>query len=320
MFDDLRRKDIALEYANLLQEQEACKNQYRSTIDDAQKVVLKRKLDDLNRKIAEIENQLFGKDLSENTNRRQLALKQKLPQIDFKKAIKLVDKILNEFDEYGAAFFLIHDSCNMAGDLFALELKNLLQDETTDLKYYEIAFSLGNRLDEIGFLQGIAGYLGVEEVESQEHYPKVIEKIFNSLENGSIVFVEIRKMDLLDNQESFLSWLVDVFWKALVEKLPLICKLKEIEQIRFIMIVVSDDNIEEECLGLPFFCQEHDFDMCRVLRIPLQDWSEKEIRTWLTKHSGLPTDKISPMAKSIHKSSRGGTPKLICEALKNKLS
>jgi inactive STAND len=313
MSNNSSRKDIALEYADLVKEQEACKNQYRSTIDDAQKVVLKRKLDDLNRQIAKKENQLFRKDVSENTNRRELALKQKLPKIDFKEAIKLVDKILKEFDEYGAAFFLINDSWNMAGDLFTLELKNLLQSETTDLKYYEIAFSLSNRLDEIGFLQGIADYLGVEEVESQGHYPKIIEKIFNSLENGSIVFVEIRKIDLLDNQESFLSWMVDVFWKALVEKLPLICKLKEIEQIRFIMIVLSDDILEQEC-------EECDFDMCRAVKIPLQDWSEKDIRTWLTKHSGLPTDKISPMAKNIHKSSRGGTPKLICEALKNKLS
>lgn len=84
--------------------------------------------------------------------------------------------------------------------------------------------------------------------------------------------------------------------------------------------MVSDDDIEEECLELPFFCQEFDFDMCRALKIPLQEWSEQEIRTWLTKHSGLPKDKIDPMARSVYRSSRGGTPKLICEALKNKLS
>jgi hypothetical protein len=60
--------------------------------------------------------------------------------------------------------------------------------------------------------------------------------------------------------------------------------------------------------------------MCKALKIPLQEWSEKEIRTWLTKHSGLSKNKITPMAKSIYRSSRGGTPKLICEALKNKLS
>ena len=132
--------------------------------------------------------------------------------------------------------------------------------------------------------------------------------------------MELRKIDLLDNKEGFLCWLIEVFWKALIEKIPLACQLKEIEQIRFVLIAISDDDIEEECLGFPSFCQEFDFDMCKAVRIPLQDWSEKEIRIWLTKHSGLSKDKIEPMAKSIYKSSRGGTPKLICEALKNKLS
>jgi CHAT domain/Effector-associated domain 9 len=50
--------DLQEEIADLLEEREACKNQYRSTIDDAQKLVLKRKLDKLDRQIAEIESQL----------------------------------------------------------------------------------------------------------------------------------------------------------------------------------------------------------------------------------------------------------------------
>jgi len=202
----------------------------------------------------------------------------------------------------------------MAGDLFALELKNLLKDETGDLKHYEMAFSVGNRLDELGFLQGMAAHLGVKEIETEEHYIKIIEKIFSSLITGSIVFVELRKIDLLDNKESFLSWLINVFWKELIEKIDLVCKLKKIEQIRFIILVSSDDDKEEEYSGLSFFCQS------KAFKIPLKDWSEKEIRTWLRKFSLLSTDKIDTMTKSIYKSSRGGTPKLICDSLKNKLS
>ncbi|MGB7442083.1 MAG: hypothetical protein WA919_13510 [Coleofasciculaceae cyanobacterium] len=321
MLSDPSRQRLTLEYADLFKEREACQNQYRSTIDDAQKVVLKRKLNKLDQQIAQVESQLYGEDLSTtDTNRRSIALKEKLPKIDFKKPLRIVENILSEFEEYGAAFFLINDSFNMAGDLFTLELINLLESETTDLKHYEIAFSVSSRLDEIGFLRGIAGYLGIEEIENQEHYAKVIEKIFSSLENGSIVVVELRKLDLLDNKENFLSWLIEDFWKALIQGIPLTCQLKEIEQIRFVFIAISDDDIDEECLGLPFFCQEVDFDMCKALKIPLQDWSEREIRTWLTKHSGLPKNKITPMTKSIYKSSRGGSPKLICEALKNKLS
>jgi CHAT domain len=50
--------DLQQEIADLLEEREACKNQYRSTIDDAQKLVLKRKLDKLDRQIASLESQL----------------------------------------------------------------------------------------------------------------------------------------------------------------------------------------------------------------------------------------------------------------------
>lgn len=318
MVSELSRKDLSKEFADLQEQIEACKNQYRSTIDDAQKVVLKRNLEKLDKQIAEIEKQLSGKDLSEDTNRRSLALKEKLPKIDFKEALKIVKNILNEFEEqHGAACFLLNDSLNMAGDLFTLELKDLLNSETTALKHYEIDVSVTSRFDEIGFLQGMAAHLGLEEINHQDHYSKIIEKIFSSLENGSIVFLELRKIDLLDNKEIFLSWLIDTFWTALIKKMPAACELKEIEQIRFIL-VVSNDDIEEECLELPCFCQE--FDMCKALIIPLQEWKETEIKTWLTKHSGLPKDRIAAMAKSIYKSSRGGTPKLICDALKNKLS
>jgi hypothetical protein len=50
--------DLQQELADFLEEREACKNQYRSTIDDAQKLVLKRKLEKLDRQIASIESQL----------------------------------------------------------------------------------------------------------------------------------------------------------------------------------------------------------------------------------------------------------------------
>lgn len=50
--------DLQEELADLLEEREVCNNQYRSTIDDAQKLVLKRKLKKLDKQIAEIESQL----------------------------------------------------------------------------------------------------------------------------------------------------------------------------------------------------------------------------------------------------------------------
>jgi hypothetical protein len=319
MVDD-KRKDLTLQYADLCREQEALNSQYRSTIDDAQRVRLKRKLDDYNRQMIKLESQLYGNDLTGDANRRSRALEDKLPKIDFKKQISIVKNILEQVEEDGAALFLINDSLNMAGDLFRLEFKKILEDETTDLKHYEIAFSIDRRLDEIGFLQGLGGHLGIDEIKNEREYSKLIDKIFGFIGNGSIVFIELRKINLLSNREDFFSWLVNNFWKTLVEKLPLICQLKDIEQVKFIFLAMSDTDICKEYAQLSCFCTEKDFDKYKILEIPLKEWSEKDIRDWLTKHSGLSKEKNTAIAKDVYESSRGGTPKNIRDALMSTLS
>ncbi|MHC5914263.1 MAG: hypothetical protein ACYTXE_25445 [Nostoc sp.] len=320
MVNDDRRKLIKLEYANLVQEQEACSNQYSSTIDEAERVRLKRKLDNLDKKVDELERQLYSNDLNADANRRSRALEDKLPKIDFKKQITTVKNILEQFTEDGAALFLINDSLNMAGDLFRLEFKKMLEEETTDLKHYEVAFSIGRRLDEIGFLQGLGGHLGIDEIENEREYSTVIDKIFGFIENGSIVFIELRKINLLSNREDFFSWLVNNFWKTLVEKLPLICQLKDIEQVKFIFLAMSDTDICKEYAKLSCFCTEIEFDKYKILEISLKEWSEKDIRDWLTKHSGLSKEKNTAIARDVYESSRGGTPKNIRDALMSTLS
>lgn len=56
----LSRQQIRLqeELTDLLEEREACNNQYRFAIDDAQRIRLKRKLDDFDNKISDIERQI----------------------------------------------------------------------------------------------------------------------------------------------------------------------------------------------------------------------------------------------------------------------
>jgi hypothetical protein len=316
--DDGQR--LIKEYADLVQEREASNNQYRSAIDEAERVRLKRKLNEFDKRIDDLGHQLYGNDLNGDANRRSRALEEKLPKIDFKKQIGIVKNILEQFTEDGAALFLINDSLNMAGDLFRLEFKKMLEEETTDLKHYETAFSIGRRLDEIGFLQGLGGHLGIDKIENEREYLTVIDKFLGFIENGSIVFIELRKINLLSNREDFFSWLVNNFWKTLVEKLPLICQFKDIEQVKFIFLAMSDTDICKEYAKLSCFCTEVEFDKYKILEIPLKEWTEKDIRDWLTKHSGLSKEINTAIAKDVYESSRGGTPKNIRDALMSTLS
>jgi|GEM_PF-2780366 len=318
--DDIKRKRIISDLADLMQEQDVCHNQYRATIDDAQKLTLERKINDLDNRINNLNSQLFSNDLTGDTNRRSRALEDKLPKIDFKKQIKVVRNIFEQLVEDGAALFLINDSLNMAGDLFRLELKKILQDETTDLKHYEIAFSIDRRLDAIGFLQGLGGYLGIDEIKTEEEYLKVIEKFFGFIENGSVVFIELRKINLLSNREDFFSWLVNCFWRTLVEKLPLYCQNKGIEKVKFMLLVISDTDICREYSKLSCFCSEIDFDQYKIVEILLQEWSENDILDWLIRHAGLSRDKSQLIARDIYNSSRGGIPNNIRNALMSTLS
>ncbi len=323
MLSESSRKELTLELAGLFTEQQACQDQHRSTLDDAQKVILKRKLENYDAKINNLESQLYAQDLDKDadTNRRFRALENKLTKIDFKEQIRIIDNILSEFLEDGSAIFFLNDSLSMAGDLFRVEFKKKLEEDTTDFKHYDIAFTVGGgRLDEIGFLQGLASYLGIDDIQTKEDSRIISEKIFSLIENGSTILIELRKIDLLDSKEDFLCWLVDIFCKSLFNDLPTICQSKEIEQVKLIILVISDDDIMEECSSLEFCCDAEFFSKSKIFSIILQDWSEKDINLWLTKHSGLPRNQIIPMAKSVYKSSRGGTPKLICDALKSKLS
>ena len=90
---DEQRTRIISEMAALFEERNASNSQYRSAIDDAQRIRLQRKLDDLDKKIDDLNCKLNRKDLTVDTNRRSLALEEKLPKIDFKEQINIVKNI-----------------------------------------------------------------------------------------------------------------------------------------------------------------------------------------------------------------------------------
>jgi len=113
---DEQRIRMVSKMADLCKERDACYSQYRSAIDEAQRIRLQRKLDDFDKKIHDLNRQLDGKDLTVDTNRRALALEEKLPKIDFKEQINTVKNILEQFTDYGAALFFISDYLNMAGE------------------------------------------------------------------------------------------------------------------------------------------------------------------------------------------------------------
>ncbi|MEM9275387.1 MAG: hypothetical protein AAGA80_20835, partial [Cyanobacteria bacterium P01_F01_bin.143] len=261
------RKEIILEFAklekerqDLEEEREVVYNQYSGTIDDQQRLRLKRKLngldteiENLDRKINKLDSQLYNKDLKEeDLNRRILALENKLSKIDFKEQVETVKDILDEFTDHGAAIFFINDYLKMAGDLFSLELKEILKEETTDLQHYPIEASIEKVWNELSFLEKLGDYVGIKDIKTKEELSSIIERLLGLIESGSIILIELKKFDLFDERKQFLSWLVNDFWEKIIVKLPLVCQLKDIDGVKFLIVINSDNDIFEEFSNQPY--------------------------------------------------------------------
>ncbi len=321
MVVDNKRTTLALKYADLIQEQNACYNQYRSVIDEVQRVRLERKLKVLDQQIEKLEKILLCNDLiNEDVNRRVLAVENKLYKIDFKEQLKIVKKILDSFLDYGAALFFINDYIKMAGDLFCLELKEILNQETTELIYYPIEFSIEKTWNEVAFLESLGNYVGIQDINKEGDCSKIIEKLLGLIESGSIILIELKKIDLFDERKEFISWLVSCFWRELTKNLPLACQKKDIDGVKFIIVINSDNDIFDEFSNQSFCCQNQCFNMSKIFAIFLKNWTEKDISDWLKNYSGLRKKQRNKIAEDIYKSSDGGIPNLIRDGIKSKLS
>nr|WP_282453091.1 hypothetical protein [Brasilonema octagenarum] len=164
-------------------------------------------------------------------------------------------------------------------------------------------------MNEIEFSQRLASYLNMN---SEEPLHKIIKKLCSSLCGGSTVFIKIENWDSVIDKEKFLDWFIEKFWKVLVNELESI--FQEYSRIRFIVALTAKSKVFPYCLSIPHFCTEDTFDSCKILELPLPDWTVEDIRNWLINFRGLSNSKSQQLALQIHQESEG-TPDTICSIL-----
>jgi hypothetical protein len=208
----------------------------------------------------------------------------------------------------------------MGGQWCIARVRDLLDEMTQDLKHYQIAFSDETGLDEEALLDRLAGYVGVHPVRGdlQQYAQAIIQRICESLQSGSVVFVELREWDYLSPQDRILPWFVDSFWKPLLSKLPEITQTRR--RVKFVIMLVAEGTLPQECLAPPLSCTEDTFDREKILELPLRAWTKGEIQDWLEQFSGLVGPKIDQMAERVYSASLKGIPALVGEALIKHLS
>ena len=145
--------------------------------------------------------------------------------------------------------------------------------------------------------------------ELPKHTNEIISKICKSLRSGNILFIQIDIYDL-SSQDTFLDWFVQQFWCILVDKLPEISQ--ENPFIKLIAVLSIRGSIPEDLLLSDLCCESNEFDSKKILELPLEKWTDQEIKKWLLRFSGLTADhigvnrqEIEGMAKRIHRLTEG---------------
>ncbi len=252
-----------------------------------------------------------------------------LHKINFFQASQIIQTILSQWrTQSGYSLFLLKKSSYMGGQWCLEIIKSFLKEIGSSHHFCKFTFTpiqIQNNFDFLNYLAKKFGITPNQSKNSQEYTSNIIEGICNSLFSGNILFINV-EIYSLDVEDSFLVWFVEQLWN------PLISRLEQANQqhslIRVVSVIAVDSEVTEDCLppNLCCGCGIENFDSKKVLEIPLETWTEEEIRNWLFNFSGLTAPKIGlsapeieAMAKSIFAAS-GGVPGMVYTALKKQLN
>lgn len=202
------------------------------------------------------------------------------------------------------------------------KIKDKFKRQTRNFRHIKIELSHGGNNSEYALLERFAGYLNYQAestLTNKKYIEKIITKICQSLQTGSIIFIEINKWDILESQEKLIPWFVDEFWIPLIQQCQITTQQKELRRVKFIAVIDSESQLSSKCTNLPYYCCQNNFDSKKMLRLPLNFWTQLDIQEWLDCYSGLqkPASEIDLIAKQIYNKTMNGVPSMVCEALKN---
>lgn len=201
---------------------------------------------------------------------------------------------------------LMQQSRAMAGDLLLRALDEVLRSGATTPLWYKITFSPAvGGTDEQTFLKLLGKYLGVEPSGDLEaDVVTVSQTICGSLRENSTVIIHLTNWDALgnNNQKVFMEWLLESFWSLLVDQLS---SVLDEWYARVIFVIVANRELTADCRESACFCTVDEFDSCSILELPLESWTEQDIRLWLQDHFQLPKSQRNQWAKQIYKESDG---------------
>ena len=281
--------------------------------------------------IEETEKQLVELD-SQHPDQgvRDRGLEKILQKIDFKKAKKAASLVKDRLNEDGGAvLFFLQKSKKQMGQYCVEEVINVIMgDQIVDGQvvgaYRRIPVDLGSAIsqyNEAEFLIRLASYFKIEESNNLTVLSKQLrETIRSSIDSGTTIFLEIKSLDDLLEQEEFLGWFIAEFWKPLIDEVTAVSKKYK---SKFIVALIADSQILSDC-SPAYFCKEEAFDCYKMLELPLPNWTIDDIHYWLIRFRTLSAEmrektdaELKQVARKIYRDS-DGTPESVCVSLQGK--
>ena len=327
-----RRRTLEELLDGLLQDYEATIAQARDALEDVTRRRLLRQAETIANDMDRVQRQIDDlaldpmKDVpgvsAPNPAQVQLEIQSRLPEIDFEELERALRKILREHTDGGsAALLLFQRSASLGGQCCAARVRELLRRQTCPGCFSAIPplwLGLGGRADIMGPLQKLGGSLGLDTSADDPAVlsERIVHKLCGSLQSGSIVMIEFHGWDYLTDALGLIQWLIEHFWRRLLERLAGVAD--KYIGVKVIVLLFVNASLPES-LPPHLCCSIDQFKKDRLLEIPLTAWSKEEIRDWIAVHSGLnlPRAEVDRVASGIYQATREGLPDLVIPQLLN---
>ncbi|MDA0265489.1 MAG: hypothetical protein O3A14_00735 [Cyanobacteria bacterium] len=314
---ELQKKELERDMAALMVEHSVCAEEARTTADPVTKAKLEARKSTLLGQYRSKELQLKALERQgQDLNRQILDFDEALPKIDFRKAREVIAQVIEtlKLGDGGAAFMLLHQSEAMAGDLLLRAMDDVLTRGVNPPICYRLTFSPAvGGTDAQTFLKLLGRYLGVElSGDLTTDRATICQTLCSSLRDSTVI-IRLTNWDAVGpaHQQTLMRWLQEEFWHPLMDQLSAVL---EKWCARIIFVVVANRKLTDDCRAAVCFCTVDEFDSGSVLELPLEHWTERDIRLWLQEHFQLSKPQRNHWSEFIYGETRGD-PSLTRKAL-----
>lgn len=296
----------------LYEQHEVAHHQWLSTVDEAQKKVLQRRLTVLEQQIAACEAQPRELALTAAAAPRpQAPIEKHLFKIDFDEARAIFQHMLREFhNDSGTALLVVEHSGRMCGELCLDLLRDLLANETRNLREFTVDVARVEELNACGVFNRLGGYFNLPPRARDDltHYARQLCATIGDLaRNGDILLLKFLQWDSLARfQAMALQQFVDLFWQPLLRLLPTLPE--HARRVRVIAVVTAHLRLDPQCrAGEP---------PSVLTPIPLRNWRCDEIERWLRRFTSVDDGQIPALAHEIYSDNDCGIPHFVADTLR----